>query len=106
GTRLRPKPLLARRHPPGLTGGHYALGVGMAPARAVALGDDEHVLREGGEIADAERTGVRGGLAVLSPTDRPPTDGLRFRHPSKHVTRAHAVSIVASVEHQDTRIVV
>src|SRR5436305_290484 len=56
----------------------HAAGVGVAAARAVALGGHQHVLAERGKVVAAERTAIRGGLAVLRAADRPPAGSCKI----------------------------
>jgi Family of unknown function (DUF6812) len=84
--------------------------VRVAPALRVALGRNQHVFAERGQMAPAERASVRGRLEVLSAADRPPGGPgvtLCVTHPSKHRTAAAARAIVGpAMEHRDEQIIV
>jgi len=54
--------------------------VGVASARGVALGRDEHVLAQGGQVLPAEGAAVGRRLAVLGPPNRPPGGGVEGGH--------------------------
>jgi hypothetical protein len=91
----------------GLAGGHHTLGVGVAPAGAIALGEQQHVLAERRQMAPAQGAAVGGRLEVLGAAHRPPARLGLLGHPSKHriATRNGRVSSWA-VEHRDERILV
>jgi hypothetical protein len=67
----------------------------MAPARAITIGHDQHVLAEGGQTAAAQRTSIGRGLQVLRPADVPPVSGLAAGHSPKDDTPAQSLCIVA-----------
>src|SRR2546423_11031827 len=67
--RLCLQPLLPRRQPAALAGSHHALGVRVPPPPRIALGKDQHVLAERGQVTAAKRAAVGRGLAVLRATD-------------------------------------
>jgi hypothetical protein len=81
--------------------------VGVAPAAAVALREQEHVLAERRQVAPAQWAAIRGRLEVLGAAHGPPARLGLIGHPSKHriAGRTGRVSSTA-VEHRDERILV
>jgi hypothetical protein len=73
--RLPGQPFVLGRQPAGLARGQRALGVGVAPAARVALGHDQDVLAQRGQVFVAERAAVGRRLEVLRAPDRPPLWG-------------------------------
>jgi hypothetical protein len=100
---LRGKPFFPDRQPAGPPRGQHALGVGVATATRVALGQYQHVRAQRRQVASAQRTPVRRGLAVLRPADGPPAGVQGCSHPARI---APARDIVAAVEHRQERILV
>jgi hypothetical protein len=81
--------------------------VGVAPAGAIALGEQEHVLAEGREVAAAQGAAVGGRLEVLGAPHRPPARLGLLGHPSKHRIAARTGRVSSrAVEHRDERIMV
>jgi Family of unknown function (DUF6812) len=84
--------------------------VRVAPAVGVALGRDQHMIAERGQMTPAERASVRGRLEVLGAADRPPGGPcvrLCVAHPSKHRIAAAPRAIVGpAMEHRDEQIIV
>ena len=70
--RLRRAPVLAQRQPAGRARRHHAGGVGVAAAAVVALREQQHVLRQRGQPAAADRAAVGGRLAVGGRAHLPP----------------------------------
>jgi hypothetical protein len=81
--------------------------VGVAPAASVALGEQQHVVAEGRQVAAAQRASVCGRLEILGAAHRPPARLGLIGHPSKDriASRTGRVSSKA-VEHRDERILV